>query len=199
MTIADRIAEALDWLSKGNAEAALLPLCSAIDATAARCYGTGGRRSYKEFLHENLSLMTSASVGPSILNIRLQYDHPKIECASDGTCTIEEVIYHAVRCGLSHKAQLPDNLKFTDERTFGVEDSKLVLPFALLTGLIIAVVVAPANAHESIDGRHVMNFRGLRIPLNELWGKRQRLIDLFAVTDASTARADADQPEGMSH
>jgi hypothetical protein len=184
MSIADRIAEALDWLSKGDAEAAFLPLCSAIDATAARCYGTGGRKSYKDFLHENLGLITRASVGPSILNIRVQYDHPEIKCAADGTCTIEDVIYHAVRCELSHSAKLPDNLKFADERIFGVEDDKLVLPSALLTGLIIAVVSSTANAGESIDGRHIMHFRGFQIPLNKLWGKRQELIDLFAAMEA---------------
>ena len=72
MSISKRIAQAVDHMQEGDAEAALIPTCIAIDATAKKYYGKGGGDSYKTFIHENLGLITRIALGGcSILNIRL--------------------------------------------------------------------------------------------------------------------------------
>lgn len=94
-------------MARNDPERALLPLSAAIDATATKLYTQRGRKSYKEFIHQNLNLITEVSFGTSILNINLKYDHPDLEADPDGRCSIQNILYHVVRCGLVHSAELP--------------------------------------------------------------------------------------------
>lgn len=114
VSIAKRVAEAVEKMAQDDVEGALLPISAAIDATATKHFNRGGRDSYKRFLHENLGLITKIAFGPSVLNINLKYDHPDIETGPDGLCTIEQILYHVIRCGLAHNADLPSTLKFVD-------------------------------------------------------------------------------------
>jgi len=180
MSIAKRVAEAVEKMSQNDAEGALLPVSAAIDATATKHFNRRGRKSYKDFIHENLGLITEVAFGQSVMNINLKYDHPDLEPGPDGLCTIQDILYHVVRCGLAHSAELPSTLKFVDEYKFQVENDLLVLPSSLVYGLIAAVVVCPENADQTIPDHYGLNVRGFQIKLNDLWGKKQELENLFA-------------------
>jgi len=184
MSIAKRVAEAIDRMAQKDAEGALLPISAAIDATATKHFGTSGRKSYKSFLHENLGLITKVGLGPAILNLNLEYDHPDIQRNADGTCPIQDILYHVVRCGLAHDAELPSNLRFTDEYRFTTEDNVLILPASLIYGMIVAVVVCPVNGDQSVAEQYGINVRGFQIRLNKLWGKKQEVMNLFAAMEA---------------
>jgi len=182
MSISKRIMEAIDKMVAGDAEGALIPVSIAIDATAQKEYPkceTGD--AYKIFLHKNLKLITKSSFGGvTIENIRIKYNHPKIKVDNDGTCSVEQILYHAVRCGLLHKANLPLNLKFTNEGMIKVENDLLILPASLVYGLITAVVSSPVNCKESIPLNYGMNIRNHSVPLNELWGKGEKVSEILS-------------------
>jgi hypothetical protein len=184
MGIADRVAGAIRYMADGQAEAALHEICSAIEATATREAGKGGRRTYKEFVHDNLYLITKTGLGVPVLNINLHYSHPEIETDGNGLCSIQDVIYHAVRCGLYHQAKLPADLKFGAEQVFKYEDDVLVLPASLIHGFIIAVVAAPVNKGETVDGHYGFTLRGFDVPVNKVWGQRDKILALHAAMDA---------------
>ena len=184
MSIAKRVAEAVEKMAQNDTEGALLPISAAVDATATKHFNRRGRKSYKDFIHENLSLITKVAFGPSIMNINIKYDHPDLETGPDGLCTIQDILYHVVRCGLTHSAKLPSTLKFVDENKFQVDNDLLVLPASLVFGLIAAVVVCPENADQTIPDNYVLNVRGFQIKLNDLWGKKQELENLFATMEA---------------
>jgi len=184
VSIAKRVAEAVEKMAQNDAEGALLPISSAVDATATKHFNRRGRRSYKDFIHENLGLITKVALGPSVLNIKLKYDHPDLETGPDGLCTIEDILYHVVRCGLAHSAELPSTLKFVDENRFQVDNGLLVLPASLIYGLIAAVVVCPENTDQSIADNYGLNVRGFQIRLNDLWGRKAELENLFAAMEA---------------
>lgn len=185
MAISERIREAMDRMSEKKPEAALIPASIAIDATAKRSHGGGVGDRYKALLHDNLALITKVGLGPSIKeSFRLKYDHPRIIPGENGLCSIEQILYHAVRCGLLHEATLPSNLKFVEESIVKVEDGLLVLPASLVNGLIVAVVVAPVNKDESLPERYGITVGGHQIPANKLWGKKDKLLDLYAAMDA---------------
>ena len=108
MSIGKRVAEAVEKMDAGDPEGALFQISSAIDATAKREFSKAGRRSYKDFVHDNLALITDITFqGTRILNLHFAFDHPQIAKDSSGTCTIQDILYHAVRCGLYHDSALP--------------------------------------------------------------------------------------------
>jgi len=123
MSVGAQISEAIDKMQSADARGALFQLCAAIDDTATReAGGAGGRRVFKEFLHRNLGIITDISGGFQILNLRLKYDHPEKDC--DGTVTIEDILYHVVRCELYHTTRIPQTLNSqmkgnTELRTMG--------------------------------------------------------------------------------
>jgi len=45
MSIAKRIAEAIEKMAQDNAEGALLPVCATVDASVKKHFGKGGRSS----------------------------------------------------------------------------------------------------------------------------------------------------------
>ena len=180
MSIGKRVAEAVDKMAQNDAEGALLPISSAVDATATKHFNCRGRKSYKDFIYENLGLITKVGLGSSIMNINLKYDHPNLKTGPNGLSTIQDILYHVVRCGLDHSAELPSTLKFVDENKLQVENDLLVLPASLIYGLIVAVVVCPENTDQTIPDNYRLNLRGVQIKLNDLWGKKTKLENLFA-------------------
>jgi hypothetical protein len=184
VSIAKRVAETVEKMAQNDAEGSLLPISSAVDATATKHFNRRGRKSYKDFIHENLGLITKVGFGPSVMNINLKYDHPDLETEPDGLCTIQDILYHVVRCGLAHSAELPSTLKFVDENKIQVENDLLVLPSSLIYGLIAAVVVCPENTDQTIAENYGLNVRGFQIALNDLWGKKTELENLFAAMEA---------------
>ncbi len=193
MSVGKRVEEAIAKMDAADPEGALFQISSAIDATAKKECGKGGRASYKGFIHGNLGLITEfAFRGQSILNLHLGYKHPEIDTDEKGCCTIEDVFYHAVRCSLYHEAGLPSDLRFTDEGQIRVEGGSVVLPSALIYGLIAAVVLSPANANERVSGTSVLKLgdspQELPLLLNCLWGKRN---EFFWLRDALRQTANA--------
>jgi hypothetical protein len=160
---------ASDW------EGALFATCAALEATAVKEVGRNGRRSYKEFVHDNLASITDIAFGARVLNINLRFDHPQMKTSSDGVHSIEEILYVAVRCGLYHEAALPINLRSADKCEISCVNEELVLPASLINRLITAVI-APVNASESAPRSSVLNLGPVPIPVNKLWGRRAELL-----------------------
>ena len=181
MSVGRKVEKAIDMMDGDDPEEALFEISSAIDATAKKERKKGGRACYKDFIHENLGLITDVAFGKSILNLHLRFKHPNIETDERGRCTVEDVFYHAVRCGLYHEATLPSNLRFTGEGQIRVDEDSLVLPSSLVYGLIAAVVASPANVDERVSGGSLLNLGYGPMLLNCFWGKRDELIWLLDV------------------
>ena len=176
MSIGKRVAEAIQKMDENDAEGALYQICSTIDVTAKNELGKGGRSSYKSFLHSNMDLITAIAFGgTSILNLHLKYEHPNIETDEKGCCTFQDIIYHAVRCGMYHEASISENLRFVDGGRIQVEDDYICLPSALIYGLIICVVTSPANKNESLGQPSILNLLGVPLLVDCVWGKREEL------------------------
>jgi hypothetical protein len=195
MSIGKRVSDAIDKMGASDPEGALFAICAALEATAAKEFGKPGRSSYKDFVSQNLGLITNIAFGRGrILNLRLDYDHPEMKKNSDGVYPIEEILYHAVRCGLYHTAGLPSNLRFVAEQKIYCNNGALVLPASFVYGLITAVIVAPVNAHESASKPSMLNLGEFPIPISRLWGRRVELLWLLdAVGEVTRLRLEAQQ------
>lgn len=180
MSIGKRVSDAIDKMEGSDPEGALFAICAALEATAVKEFGQKGRSSYKDFISENLGLITDVALGGRrILNLRLAFDHPEMKKNADGAYPIEEIFYHAVRCGLYHEAGLPSNLQFTSELQIRCNNGALVLPASLVYGLIIAVVVAPVNVSEAAVKPSMFNMGTFPVPISKLWGRRAELLWLL--------------------
>ncbi len=183
MNIGDRVTDAIDKMAAADPEGALFQICAAIEVTAKNEFGKPGRGSYKDFIHQNLGLITDIAFGGSkFLNINLGYEHPSLKKNVDGCVPIQDILYHVVRCGLYHDARLPDDLKFADEHQIRMEEhGTLVMPSSLVYGLITAVVVSPTNRGECGSNEGTLNLDNFPIPLSKLWGRREELLWLLDV------------------
>jgi predicted neutral ceramidase superfamily lipid hydrolase len=83
-----------------------------------------------------------------------------------------------------HAAELPSTLRFSEESVFRVDNGLLVLPASLVYGLIVAVVVCSVNTGERVSEELGLNVRGFQLKLNQVWGKKQQLLNLFAAMEA---------------
>lgn len=187
MSISKRITEAIDKMAVGVTESALISASIAVDATASQVYpAKRNNQAYKDWLHDNLPLITIVGMGNvSIENMHLAYSHCDLQPDDKGRCLIEQIIYHVVRCGLLHKAKLPNTLKFSSEGVIKIEGDTLTLGSSLIKGLIMAVVVCEVNAKERTLDNYGIAVFDKSLSLNELWGKKEVLLNLFEADDAT--------------
>jgi hypothetical protein len=184
MSIGKRIEETVARMAANDADAALIPMSIAVASTAQLLYPTKkDNQAYKRFVSQNLGLISRVAFsGTAFARMHVSFSHPSLKPASDGTVTIEQVLYHVVRCGLLHSAALPNGLRFENGTAFLVDPTTntLVLPAQLIFGLLIAVVVSPVNASQRVDDSCLFNYRGNQIKLNSLWGNRSALDSFLA-------------------
>jgi hypothetical protein len=171
MSIGKRVSETFVKLIGGDPEAAMYQICSAIDATAQRESGRDGKSVYKAFLTANTDIICGVGFGVMLAGIRIKYSHPKVDSDTAGTCSFEDIIYHAVRCGLYHEATLPGTILFTKNRIGPDAQGCLQLPEMFIAGLAFAVVVSPVNANERSDPGHFIAVKGTQFHVNDWWGR----------------------------
>jgi hypothetical protein len=185
MSVGKRICEAIDRLAATDYEGALIPTSIAVDATASQVYpAKKNNEAYKDWLHDNMWLITKVGMGNvSIHNFRFRYNHPEVRCDPNGLCSLEQILYHVVRCGLLHAAKLPGNLRFGPPGQTKMEkDGTLVLSAGLICGMISAVVASSVNQNEVAPEHYGTTIFGRTMPLNQLWGKPDVLLGLFPTT-----------------
>lgn len=78
-----------------------------------------------------------------------------------------------------HEGELDPRLKFTQENVIEIGNDEWHFPVSFITAMSIAVVLAPENINESIEGTLKIQIAGSAFSINEIWGKKdkvQRLI-----------------------
>lgn len=186
MSIGTFVSASLDLLNQGRYDVALSLACSAVDATAARVYPSKNNNArYKSFLKGQMRIVTTfGTPGLSAGGIIIKCTNlPGVKTDSNGMAPLEDILYHIVRCGLIHECELDQRLEFTERTQIGDFDDRFRVPFAIIIGLLAAVVLAKPNAEETAPGSHQMPLGGKRVPLNHLWGR----IDEVQSGDITTA------------
>lgn len=180
MAVADRVKEAIDKMNLGDPVNALIQVCLAVDATAKREYPKNkvGERT-KKFLRNNQVFLTAfvklAVGGDILLQLKDKNGEPE-------TKKLEEVLYKLVRCALVHEASISDRIIITPDPCFGLsKDGKFILSRGLIWGMINAVIGSPANSRERAPDNYWISIGGQRISLNELWGKKDIILQLAGV------------------
>lgn len=191
--VSEFVVDAIEKMIDGKYPLALVAICNAIDATARKEYKSlkmkvGDR--YKKFLSDNLLIITKASYGIAIkVDFRFGNVFRNVKgmesFKNDTDVSIVDIIYHVIRCSLTHEANLPMELKFHNELQFKNDGQALTMPISLVFGLIAAVVGAPSNAGNITRPDLTMNFPSGQVPLDSLWGQRDK-IETFLMQETTT-------------
>jgi hypothetical protein len=185
--IGDRVKEAIDHMDKGEIELALTPACIALDMTSQRYYAKNksSNKDYKNFVKENLWLITYMGL-PGILSnsLKLPFVHQDIKRSdNDGFCTVEDIIYHAIRCGLVHSDGVDPKIKWNNIISLGTdENGYLLLSSNLIWGLIGSIIFSDVNSGERIGDTYWIKIADFKYFINDAWGKSdipQKVVKMY--------------------
>ncbi|KKL99389.1 hypothetical protein LCGC14_1814930 [marine sediment metagenome] len=186
VSVGTLVSEAIDKMDASDPEGALVAICAAVDRTAREEYCKPGTESYKRFVRENFHLIIPTVFGKhDIGGMKFAFGHqsPRPEHTKGDSWTIEDVLYHAVRCGLYHDAELLPNIKFVESATLSGGGDQIEISASLVCGLIAAVVLTPCNRSQVAPKDGILNYRGIPLPISKLWGRRAEFLWLVDVLD----------------
>jgi hypothetical protein len=175
MSIGSFISSSLQLLEDGAHDVALSLVCSAVDASSAKMFPDEKQNNarYKKFLKNNMRIITTfGTPGVSAGGIRIQCSNiPGINTDAEGMAGLEDILYHIIRCGLVHQCEIDESIEFTQETMIGYFEQKFRVPYAIVLGLVMSVILAEENKNESMPVSHHLNLGNRNIDLNSLWGK----------------------------
>ncbi len=193
--LAKRLINAADYLLVDNdPESAFTPLCNAIDRVATEIYGKSGRAAYKRFISERMELITRVAFdGIAFLN--MTWAIPPIhdekgktikphKTAPDGTglYSLDQIIYHLVRCKLDHHCEIAEVLhdlaSVNGKVRIGLTDGVLSIPFAELALGLLFAVMSEVHLRDELTGTVFEQVEWKRIPLIDLVGQKERILAL---------------------
>lgn len=176
VTVGDRIQSMIDHMDKGEIELALSDVCIAIDITSQKYYGEthSSATCYKKFLKENIWMIVVTGMGNLISDsIKIPFKHEDVKTDDQGYCTLEQIIYHVMRCGLIHGTG-EDNKIIWNNRIPLVLDKygNLNLSPSFIWGLALCVITCPVNNGEKVRDTCWISTASFKYLINDLWGKR---------------------------
>lgn len=124
-------------------------VCAALDASAQIQYPSlkVGER-YKKFISANFRRICDKGfpgVSADFIKIKVNFNIKNLNTDENGYASIEDIIYHVIRCGLVHDCAIDQSIKFIDSTIIGNGGKGLFfLPKSIIIGLIDAI----QNNHE---------------------------------------------------
>lgn len=175
ITIAKRVKSAIDHWEKGEVELALTDACIAVDATSMKYYNLQKSKGseYKRFLKEFMWLITYSGL-PGLMSQNIQLPRGKLSIpdVTGDTISIEQLIYHVVRCDLVHSNSIDPNIVFSNHLTIGIDGDKVLISRRIVWGILHAVIFNTSNADERIDeGLYWTSIYDFKMFIDECWGK----------------------------
>lgn len=176
ISVGERIQSMIDHMTKGEIELALSDVCIAVDVTSQKYYNeqVSSATCYKRFLKENIWIIVATGMGSLISEaIKLPFTHKDIKSDGDGYCTLEQIIYHVMRCGLIHGTGENSKIVWNDKIPLAIDkDENLNISPSFIWGLALCVIVSPVNADELVGDYCWISMATFKYLINDLWGKR---------------------------
>ena len=134
MSVINRVQEAARNIHENNFENAFIQACIAVAATAEKEYPRlkWDNQKFKEFIKSNLRIIGYVAFNINAPEFNLAIDHPKLKSKRDpktGAVPLEDIIYHAIRCGLLHEGEMNNNIQISQSSNvvFSTDGSKLII------------------------------------------------------------------------
>ncbi|MEN6593612.1 MAG: hypothetical protein ABFC31_01490 [Clostridiaceae bacterium] len=179
VSISDRIQSMVDHMDNNEIELALSDVCIAIDITSKRHYGRARSSStlYKNFVKENLWIIIFVGTGTILTDdIKIPFVHEDIKSSNDGYCTLEDIIYHVIRCGYIHDTGEHSKIKWNNKIPFAVDkDGYLYLTPSFIWAFALCVIACEENRDERVRDTCWVSMASFKYLINDMWGKRESI------------------------
>lgn len=176
VSVGQRVQSMIDHVSKGEVELALSDICIAIDITSQKYYNESASSAscYKRFLKENMWMIVVTGMGSLITeSVKLPFTHKDIKSDSEGYCTLEQIIYHVMRCGLIHGTGEESKIIWNSNVPLAIDkDQNLNISPSFIWGLALCVITCPVNINERVGDYCWISMATFKYLINDLWGKR---------------------------
>ena len=170
MAIDDFLNVALREVLAGNYPVAMACICTAVDSSAKTEFGGRSRSRCLAFINQYLDIITSVGFGGAILAMPGGTLNVLDPVNPTKTKNVSHVVYDVLRFFLIHEADLPYNVKFTDEAFYGLRNGFFFVPTNFFYALLFAVVASPTMSGRSISNNLQINWRGQNFPLKQMMG-----------------------------
>lgn len=179
VTVGDRVQSMIDHMDKGEFDLALSEICIALDITAQKHYGktSSSGTDYRNFIKENIWMIVATGMGSLVAeSIKLPFVHPDIESDANGYCTLEQIVYHVMRCGLIHGTGEKNKIVWNTLIPLALDkDGNLQLSPSFIWGLALAVITCEVNKDERVRDTCWISTMTFKYLINDLWGKRENI------------------------
>jgi hypothetical protein len=185
MSVGDFINDSMLLLGHKRYESAMCLAMNALDVTASREYpvlagpGKVGERCMR-FVRDHYDIVTSVGTGGAIYSApgsHLNLPDPK----TGTTNSLEGILYHTVRCLLTHETALPGDTFFNEQAVYGQTPQGFSIPAAMVYAVILAVVGANTNTGETSNADIGLIVRDQKIPIAECWGRKEKILSLLGM------------------
>jgi len=179
VSVGDRIQSVIDHMQKGKIELGLSDVCIAVDITAQKYFkeNKSSAECYKKFLDENMWIILMTGMGSLITEtIKLPFVHSDIKSDKEGYCTLQQIIYHIMRCGLVHGTGEKNKIIWNPRIQLAIDlDGNLNLSPSFIWGLVLIVITCDVNKDERVGEYSWISTASFKYLMNDLWGKRDTL------------------------
>ena len=183
VSIGQRVQSMIEHMSKGEVELALSDICIAIDITSQKYYNepNSSASCYKRFLKENIWMIVATGTGSLITEaVKLPFTHKNIKSDSEGYCTLEQIIYHVMHCGLIHGTGEESKIIWNANIPLAIdEEQNLNISPNFIWGLALCVITCPVNLHERVEDYSWISMGTFKYLINDLWGKRDSVKNMI--------------------
>ena len=183
VSVGQRVQSMIEHMSKGEVELALSDICIAIDITSQKYYNEpkSSASCYKCFLKENMWMIIVIGMGSLITEtVKLPFTHEHIKSDSEEYCSLEQIIYHVMRCGLIHGTGEKSKIIWNSNVPLAIDENQnLNISPSFIWGLALCVIVCPINIHERVGDYCWISTATFKYLINDLWGKRDSVKNMI--------------------
>ena len=183
VSVGQRVQSMIDHMSKGEIELALSDICIAIDITSQKYYNepNSSASCYKRFLKENIWMIVVTGMGSLITEaVKLPFTHKDIKSDYEGYCTLEQIIYHVMRCGLIHGTGEESKIVWNTNVPLAIDKNQnLNISPSFIWGLALCVITCPVNLNERVGDYCWISMATFKYLINDLWGKRDSVKNMI--------------------
>lgn len=172
-TVGELVQNAMDLADRGFYEQAFVPAAAAIFETARKAFEKDelSGDDYKRFLKENWHLISFMGMGNALpLPANIPFGFKRIVPEFNVHHGAEEIVFYVINKTLMFN-KLPDAIALNNKGIFEIKDNRLLLPKAVVSGLLGSVIFHPSNKDEIIGDKYWMSIADFKMFVSELWGR----------------------------
>ncbi len=170
--VGELMQESIEAMENGATDAAFASVCAAVTETLKKSLAAEDLNGtdYQNFVKANWRLLCFMGL-PNALPMPLDVEFNLTKIFHGFTLrNVEEMILHLIR-QTALMGRVPPQFRFHAGNRFIVGGNQILIPNALVGGLVGIVIFQPANLGEIVPDNYWLNISDFKMFVSELWGR----------------------------